>query len=43
MSEEIGDLDTESIKNLNSKIKDDPRVDAVLIDSGDGVFVCSKI
>lgn len=43
MSEEIGDLNTESIKNLNSKIKDDPRVDAVLIDSGDGVFVCSKI
>ena len=24
------------------KIKDDPRVEAVLLDSGDGIFVCSN-
>ena len=33
---------TVAIRALNDKIKDDPRVEAVLLDSGDGIFVCSK-
>ena len=34
--------DTAAIRALNAKIKDDPRVDAMLLPIADGIFLCRK-
>lgn len=33
---------TVAFRTLNTKIKSDPRVAAVMVDSGDGMWVCLK-
>ena len=33
---------TVAIRKINDKIKEDPRVSAVLMDTGDGIYMCLK-
>ena len=35
-------VSTVAIRKINDKIKEDPRVSAVLMDTGDGIYMCVK-
>jgi len=35
-------LPTQAIRQLNAKIKKDPRVTSVMINISDGIFICLK-
>jgi len=43
VTEEVSDNETQSIKNFNSKVKNDERVENLIIGIRDGIMVCQKI
>lgn len=42
LDEEVTDVRAAALRKLNEKIRADSRVTAVLVDCGDGVYVCRK-
>ncbi|MDC3229957.1 O-methyltransferase [Bacteroidota bacterium] len=43
VTEEVGDNETQSIKNFNTKVKNDERVENLIVGIRDGIMVCQKI
>ena len=43
VTEEINDNETQSIKNFNIKIKNDSRVENLIVGIRDGIMICKKI
>ena len=41
--EDVSDNETQSIKNFNSKVKNDERVENLIVGIRDGIMVCQKI
>ena len=41
--EDVSDNETQSIKNFNSKVKNDERVENLIVGMRDGIMVCQKI
>jgi O-methyltransferase len=39
---QVHDADTDALRDLNAKIRDDTRVDACLLTVGDGVMLAQK-
>ena len=43
VTEEVSDNETQSIKNFNNKVKNDERVENLIVGIRDGLMVCQKI
>ena len=43
VTEEVSDNETQSIKNFNTKVKNDERVENLIVGIRDGIMVCQKI
>ena len=43
VTEEVSDNETQSIKNFNTKVKNDERVENLIVGIRDGIMVCKKI
>ena len=43
VTEDVSDNETQSIKNFNSKVKNDERVENLIVGIRDGIMVCQKI
>ena len=43
VAEEVSDDETQSIKNFNTKVKNDERVENLIVGIRDGIMVCQKI
>tara|TARA_B100001057_G_scaffold498564_1_gene605964 strand:+ start:10621 stop:11262 length:642 start_codon:yes stop_codon:yes gene_type:complete len=43
VTEDVSDNETESIKNFNTKLKNDQRVENLIVGIRDGIMVCQKI
>ena len=43
VTEEVCDNETQSIKNFNTKVKNDERVENLIVGIRDGIMVCQKI
>ena len=43
VTEEVSDNETQSIKNFNTKVKNDERVENIIVGIRDGIMLCQKI
>ena len=43
VTEDVSDNETQSIKNFNTKVKNDERVENLIVGIRDGIMVCQKI
>ena len=43
VTEKVSDNETQSIKNFNTKVKNDERVENLIVGIRDGIMVCQKI
>ena len=43
VTEEVSDNETQSIKNFNTKVKNDERVENLIVGIRDGIMLCQKI
>ena len=43
VTEDVSDNETQSIKNFNTKVKNDQRVENLIVGIRDGIMLCQKI
>ena len=43
VTKKVSDNETQSIKNFNTKVKNDERVENLIVGIRDGIMVCQKI